>query len=405
MNSTYFITLNALVLCTIFFEIIQNKSKTSLRLVFILVFFLFTLGPFYSILFEIPVYVGIDLSYVDKALFFYIVCFGSILLGQILSAKTVGTMETHYLKISNVSSAVLILSIFCISFMALVVSFFKVGFFVDIGKVEKISQFKAVHYGYLTAFPIMVVVFFGMFRKADISRSYLYLFMAGMLFYILYGINMSERDFILLFLLLLVWFNSDRLVSLKFFIILSSSMLILFSFLSIGRSGVFDGASIFSMLLNQGSNLNIVTNVLNYIDSGGGFIFGESFFTAFFKTLTFNLISLNESQSAWFSKTFFPTSNLGEHGFAIEAEVYINFGFVGIIIFFTTLSFLLKKISDGVKRGDLLSKIFFYYTMFFFLYGIRGESLILIKSLFYVAIFFIMLLIIFYKGKIYVTKK
>jgi len=91
-----------------------------------------------------------------------------------------------------------------------------------------------------------------------------------------------------------------------------------------------------------------------------------------------------ESLLAWFKERYAPTSQSG-YGFGMEAEAYLNFGFLGPVVVFALWAFFLCRLHAGYRAlpGALLYRYAYTFFVPFSLYSIRGDSLMCVKGLLY----------------------
>src|SRR4029077_13194471 len=96
------------------------------------------------------------------------------------------------------------------------------------------------------------------------------------------------------------------------------------------------------------SNLFVASRVVEWVPAEAPFEHGMTYVHTAVKLVpSFVLPEIRqESLLAWFKERYAPTSQSG-YGFGMEAEAYLNFGFLGPVVVFGLWSFLLCQLRAG----------------------------------------------------------
>lgn len=142
------------------------------------------------------------------------------------------------------------------------------------------------------------------------------------------------------------------------------------------------------LLLTQGSNPIIDTNILQAVDSGRLQLnYGWSYLTAL--VTRFGAWRTEASLSEWFVPIFFPLrAGASFFGFSLEAEAYLAGGYVGVVIVFILLGLLYGCAYSSFQRDRPLGSYLYLVLATLGLYAVRNESRMLLGGLSYALIVF-----------------
>lgn len=373
-----------------FYEKRTYKTAVTPLVLFIVIYSYFTLGPYVAYMLGYNIYSGINLAYVEDSIFIFSMAIFFLCVApakiffkknyrKILdnsSAKKAGTL-TYYFSIIFGNGA--LLYVVAVSGFSIEVKGFA---------IERVGSF---HYVFMTLWPSLFLCLIT-FKKPEKYQDKILLLSKVMPGFVIYCVITGERDFILMALPIIFWFYAGRIIPISKIFLLAIILISVFVGLSVGRSIVFELGGLNSFL-NQGSNLFVLSNVLDWIDQGESLRYGQTYVYSFINMLTIGLVRLDSSLAEWFSLEF--SNGIGAYGFAIETEMVLNFGKWSVPVFFVILSMYISKCYQGYIKSSYFYSLLTYYNLLFLLYAIRGESLMILKSFLYVTlIYFLSLLIV-----------
>jgi oligosaccharide repeat unit polymerase len=365
---------------------IKIRGRISGIDIFLFLYAYFFIGPIIgSYFFGSFMYYGINLQYINTALLVYLVSNFALILGIIFFDKyKFIKIKYNKIKYKNIFIVQYILLAGSLALLLAPILFGGgLGFLSNVSKLEKLSTLGILHYVALTLVPCALISYMALF-KYDRKNKY---FLLCYLFYAVYCILVSERDFILFLIPMYFWYKNSIFVTLNgktffYFIFLG----IIFTAISVGRTAI-GGKTDIASFLNQGSNLMALTNTITYLESGNSYLYGLSYLSGIINGLSLGIFRILESRSSWLSNFF--SNGVSGYGFSLEAEAYFNFGFLGVFIIFFLISLYYLFIENRAKSGTQFGKLLFYHFLFFFIYGIRGEFLMVFKSIIYTTIIFL----------------
>ena len=359
----------------------------------------FCFGPYLPDMLGYTIYSGIKRDYMDEA---SIAFFLALVTLALFPSNAIGKLDSSFTPV--IKYPVLVKQI-CLLLMSLPVmavfafAFMRIGF-APLDKVQRIQAVGIGHYVLLTLWPLLLFCFLTVAPRIDMKGRVVWLFPLIVVFYFSYCFYMGERDFALISLPLFFWFYKDHRIALWKLIVGVTFAVFGFTMMSAGRGDSFEGDGL-SSFLNQGSNLMVTSNVLSWLDQGQLVMWGESYFSGFVNMMTLGAIKLTTPLSIWFSREYSPAANDGAYGFSIEGEALINFGYAGVPFLFAFIAFFLSWCYRGYLLNRPVGVLLTYFNLFYFIYAIRGESLILFKSFIYCLILFFGLLFISQRGRLY----
>jgi hypothetical protein len=348
---------------------------------------------------ELPIYSGIKTEFLFESSFAFFLAIATL---SLLPSNFVGSITTHYSLV--IKEPVLLRQIAMFFMLVPVILLFLLAFsrigFSGLDKVQRIQSVGIGHYVILTLWPLFLFCYLTVMPKAFMTRKVFLKFSGVVLIYFSYCFYMGERDFALIIVPLYFWFYKDHSIALWKLLVGGSLGGLGFTMMSAGRSSEFDGGGLGSFL-NQGSNLMVTSNIISWLEEGELVWWGESYFSGFVNMLTLGAIRMTTPLSIWFSRRYSSAVNDGAFGFSIEGEALLNFGFVGVPFLFAFIGVFLAWTYRGYLRDRPIGVLLTYFNLFYFIYAIRGESLILFKAFIYCLIIFFLLLFVSQRGRMY----
>ncbi|MCU7553652.1 hypothetical protein OCL06_03435 [Alteromonas sp. ASW11-19] len=381
------------------YEVISFRGKVTPLALYCFCYLYFCFGPYLANLLGFSIYSGIQKAYLDEAAFVF---FLAIITLTLFPANTLSRIESPLALV--VKSPKLVKQI-CLLAMALPVcalfalAFARIGFS-GMDKVQRIQAVGIVHYVLLTLWPLLLFILLTVTPRKALAGKEPWMVGGTVLLYFAYCFYMGERDFALLALPLFFWLYKDHPISTMKLALLATGGVTAFTLMSLGRGNAFEGGGL-SAFLNQGSNLMVTSNILAWLEQGQQVMWGQSYFSGLVNMLTLGAIKLTLPLSIWFSRAYSPAANDGAYGFSIEGEALINFGLAGVPFLFAFIALFLAVCYRGYLAGRPLGVLLTYFNLFYFIYAIRGESLILFKSFIYCLILFFGLLMLSQRGRLY----
>ncbi|MBS4149329.1 O-antigen polysaccharide polymerase Wzy [Stutzerimonas balearica] len=314
-----------------------RRRKISAIDIYLVLYIYFFAGPFFASLLGYDIYAGIQLDYLDEALLILSVAVFAMMLGSWLPMKF-DRFPDLFSAAGGKKNIFVILPIFALLLVFLALSGLYRNGIIQSGmnKTEKILAAGIYHYAVITLVPAALIAYMAL--TVEVRRNYL-VFMFCVFFYCLYSLLMGERDFLLLALPIYFWLIRDVFTSLRYPLLIFFASIFLFVSMSGGRSDIFN-QGFASSLLNQGSNLMVMTNILQYVDRGGDLIWGGSYISTLVNLITAGFVNMLEPRSVWFSNYY--SSGAGAYGFSLEAEAFLNFGITGVVIIFFAMALTMR---------------------------------------------------------------
>jgi len=383
-------------------EFLIFKGRISPLIIYTFCYFYFCFGPYIAHALNIPIYSGIktDELYQASFVFFLAILALSITPSNIISKVTIGR-ETIIMwpKLMHQTTLLLMFIPVCLIFSY---AFLRIGFS-SMDKVQRINAVGIFHYVLLTLWPLFLFSFLTVSPFSSINKERKKLCLCIILFYFLYCFYMGERDFALITIPIYFWIYQDNKISIGKLLFLVIFGVIGFTLMSAGRSTEFVDSGL-GAFLNQGSNLMVTSNLLYWLDNDLEAWSGMSYISSLINMLSIGYFKLTLPLSIWFSRNYSSAANDGAYGFSIEGEVLLNFGIIGIPIFFSFIAILISAAFKGYRQNKPFGTLMTYFILFYFIYAIRGESLIILKSFMYCCIIFFSLLYFSQGGRFYFKK-
>jgi hypothetical protein len=395
-----FFYLSALLLTIkLIWEVTRFEGKVSPLAIYLFCYFYFCFGPYIANMLDLPIYSGIKKNYLYESSFAFFLAIATL---SLFPANWFGKITIRYalvIKEPILLRQVTMFFMFVPVVLVLIVAFAKIGFS-PMDKVQRIQSMGVTHYIVLTLWPLFLFCYMTVMSKSNMPPKVFIRFTGVVLLYFTYCYYMGERDFALLIVPLYFWFYKEHSIALWKLLIGGTLGGLGFTMMSAGRSAEFEGGGLESFL-NQGSNLMVTSNIIAWLDEGEVIQLGESYFSGFVNMLTLGAIKLTTPLSIWFSRRYSSAANDGAYGFSIEGEALLNFGFAGVPFLFAFIATFLAWTYKGYLQDRPVGVLLTYFNLFYFVYAIRGESLILFKAFIYCFIIFFLLLFISQRGKMY----
>ncbi|GAC15804.1 O-antigen polymerase [Aliiglaciecola lipolytica] len=388
-----------LVVVKLLWEVTYHQGKLSPLAIYLFCYFYFCFGPYIAHMLGLPIYSGIKQDYLYQSSFAFFLAIATL---SLFPANLIGRLTINYALV--IKEPVLLRQIAMFFMLVPVVLVFILAFsrigFSGLDKVQRIQSVGIGHYVILTLWPLFLFCYMTVMPKSVMSRKVFWQFTSVVLLYFSYCFYMGERDFALIVVPLYFWFYKDTGIALWKLLLGGTAGGLGFTLMSAGRSSEFSGGGLGSFL-NQGSNLMVTSNIAAWLDQGELVWWGESYFSGFVNMLTLGAIRLTTPLSIWFSRRYSTAANDGAYGFSIEGEALLNFGYVGIPFLFGFIALFLAWTYRGYLQNKPFGILLTYFNLFYFIYAIRGESLILFKAFIYCVIIFFLLLFISQRGRMY----
>ncbi len=351
-------------------------------------YFYVAFGPVITYLIDFPIYHGIPTEYILPAVkIFTLANLAMIFSGMLFRPKLYEKPVSEF-RIYESLPTIKIFAVLSLLYTAIAIPALLAN--LDGSKLDKISVISPlVHYNYLFV-QLFLPAFYFHYSHEKIGRR---IFWLNFITYCFYCILTAERDFI--FPLSSIGFHwaiynfNDRRNIVKF----AACGLVLVS-TGVGvfllRDTTQDSSNPLISMLNQGSLLFINSYCLYLVDMGQELFTGFTYINSLQNLLPSWLYGTDFSVIAWFKEQYAPNSTSG-YGFALDAEAYINFGYIGVFVFFFLIATYQKIIYNNLDKHHYLV----FYSVFFhsfFMYNLRNDSLALFKGNLYAALFFIFIL-------------
>lgn len=404
MSYSLLLSYSILALSLLIILIVKNKQVLHPSVIIVFIYFYATVGPLWAHYLydtQLPL---VAHSKIDQSILVFIWATLGIFLGSLIPRvninRSISVKSGQGKKI--ISNLIIITSIFNVIALIVLMSKINIVLHFDKGYLLSDSLFFLVHRNY-TLFMFIIIPIIYYLKTIYHERNKLILY--NIIFYFIYMILTQERDFVLVLLsMILIYHYHINRIKLKMIFSIFLGVITLFSSLFAFRVTSAGGemeSSAIENLLNQGSNITIVSNIIYYVDIYGH-TYGYTYYQSLINLTPSFIYRLGMPLTDWFVITFFPTSSSG-YGFGLDAEAYLNGGYIMCFMFFTFITYIVNNLFIGMKKGSLILGSLFCFIFPFFLYSIRGDSLMLFKGSF-IALCFIFLIIFISLKKIYYSK-
>ncbi len=404
MSYSWLLTYSILTLSLLIILIFKNKQVLHPSVITVFIYFYATVGPLWAHYLydtQLPL---VAYSKIDQSILVFMCATLGIFLGSLIPRININrgiSVKTIQSK-KLISNLIIIISIF--NMAAFFILMIKINIILSFDKGYLLSDplFFLVHRNY-TLFMFIIIPIIYYLKTIYNEKSNLILY--NILFYFTYMILTQERDFVLVVVsMILVHHYHINKIKLKMIFSLFLGVITLFSSLFalrvVNAGGEIESSAI-ENLLNQGSNITIVSNIIEYVDTYGH-TYGYTYYQSLINLTPSFIYRLGIPLTDWFVITFFPTSSSG-YGFGLDAEAYLNGGYIMCLVFFIFITYAINNLFVAMKNGSLILGSLFCFIFPLFLYSIRGDSLMLFKGSF-IALCFVFLVIFISFKKIYVYK-
>jgi len=362
------------------------KGKKDLFSYAILFYFYFSFGPIINHLMGIPIYFGTPLAYMGIAAnIFTIAIVTMCLFSSIFSWKDDFTISSSENKYSFVLPVLVAFSIYAVLQAAFVILYSQEG-----TKIDKIAYLiPRIHYNYLMIQIYLVSFYFLMKTKLE-KRIYWINFFS----YIFYCIIVGERDFIFpltsisLHSLLFTKITRKRKVGILLGI---SSLFFVGTAIFFIRDSNQVNNSVMGSVLNQGSLLFVNSYTAKMLDESYQFFNGFTYLNSIQNLLPSWIYKTDFNTLDWFKNNYAPGGNSG-YGYGLDAEGYLNFGYIGVVFSFIFITMIQKLTIRNINNHDFF-KFYSVFFMCFIMYSFRNDSLAFFKGNLYAVLFFILMMI------------
>lgn len=380
-----------------------KKSVLHPNILFIFIYFYASAGPIlanliYHTSLPLVIYEKIPASVWVFTTAVFSFCLGSFI-PKIRNKKVIILPEKNKFKFIKFFSYI----VFFVNIIGIciLVSYLDVVFSFNKDTILAYGNFAIIHRLYLLTMFILLPVYFYYSFIINLNKRYVFL---NFLIYIVYMLLTQERDFVLIFISIIILVNFlVKKLNIYKISIFSSLILIIFSGLFFIRSLLADGDSdsgILENILNQGSNITIISQIINSLDNDGNYLYGYTFFQSIVNLTPSFIYRLGTPLSDWFVTNFFPNSTSG-YGFGLEAEAYLNGGYTVVAILFLVLGYFIDSLYINMRKKYFLSGAFFSFFFPFFLYSLRGDSLMLFKGSIFGFLIIFIIYMLFNQGRLY----
>lgn len=352
----------------------------------------FSFGPILNIALGNNIYFGIIEDRISQATTIFALGTLGLFIGSLSlrlnlpsSEDIARVSQTNLFGFNFVLGLVIVYSafiLFTIGFTALAIA----------GKLDRISLISPqIHYPYLLL-QFFLISFYFLARN---HRLMFRLYLLNAALYCAYCLIFNERDFVflaasILFFAFIISDEKRRSFALIRRGALIGVTLITWSVFAFSARMETPGGFVESML-NQGSLLFINTQILEYIDLTN-YLLGETYVNSMLSVLPGFLYEADYSLSTWFVDYYAPGGRSG-YGFALDAEAYLNFGYLGVVVFFGLIAVGIRLVF-ATARQTPMGVFFSVFLMAFIMYAIRNDSLGLVNATFYAFVFYLFVLLL-----------
>ncbi|MDA8622287.1 hypothetical protein N9L48_06545 [Psychrosphaera sp.] len=356
----------------------SNRNRFITPLVFYMLFYVyFTLGPVLAYQLGFGLYSGIKEAYINDAIIIFSCALFGMWVSNLVNTRTkviiLGEEVRGKWHVQLVLTALtLLLGVAYLNLMLKIGGASK--------KSDILDKIGALHYIVMYLAPLLVCI------RLSIKRAFTKY--DGLLFiaFTWYCLLIGERDFVLIIIPCILTYSLYRKINLTKLALLLVICSIIFTALSLLRANL-EGDSLLQALkalLSQGSNLMIVTNVLKWLDTG----YFDLYYGVTYVDSVLSLFQLKQFETVgrltiWFTELYPANVRPGAYGFSIEAEAFMNFGYVGVFAFFFFIGSLFRVFWQRALAGDSLALFVSIYSSYIAIYAIRGDFNMMLKGIVY----------------------
>jgi hypothetical protein len=373
----------AIALILIIFKVLFHGTR-DLILPICIFYFYFSFGPVIAHLLGMEIYFGTPKEFIPEACLIFLTGLSTLIILSLIIPPP-----------KNVSIPPLKFDFQCLGFIYFIaicysaITIFQITLTGNLdSKIDKISLVNpSFHYPYLMI-EVYLLSFFFLIRKSNLRKWYF----ANFIFFIAYNLVIGERDFIFPVASILTHkflleskgkSNFLKLTGLVFALMAVGTLIFYFRDSTQNSGGALQG------MLNQGSLLFINTYCLKLLHDGTHFFFGFTYWNSILNLLPSWIFKSNFNTLDWFKSKYAAASTSG-YGFALDAEGYLNFSYMGVFLTFVIIFFLQRRIAKYMSERPF----YLYFSVFFLsftMYSLRNDSLAFMKGTIYAVLFYILI--------------
>ncbi|HPQ95330.1 MAG: O-antigen polysaccharide polymerase Wzy [Thiothrix sp.] len=343
-----------------------------------IIYFFMSVGPSIAYLLGDRIYFGIRVDKMDEALLVSVLGLTALFMANVTylgfrgRARPVSYRFVPSDSVIRITAAVLLGTSLIMSALMLM-NLHKF----NLDKVTKVQSVAFIHYKLILLWMAAFAVYFA--NKWELDRVLLTSF--GL--FTAYCLLFSERDFVFILLAMLFVHLKGRILNPRLFLFGVPGAMAL-TRLTAGRGEIFEGSTV-SAFFNQGSNLFVNSFVIELVeDKGYPLQWGQTYLSSLLDSISFGRLRLDAPLAEWLvgEYTGNPDAAAG-YGFSLEAEAFLNFGYPGVLMLYFLLGLLMVHASQKAMSGDYLARLHVMWALIFMIYGLRGESLNILKPYIY----------------------
>ncbi len=354
------------------------KNRFITPLVFYILFYIyFTLGPVLAYKLGFGVYSGIKVHFIDDAISVFVIAIIGMFISNVVKAQPkailIGEESRSKWHVQLVLTALTVVLVFAY-----------INLLLKIGGASKksdiLDRIGSFHYIVMYIAPLLVCI------RLSIQRAFSKYDAAIFIGFVWYCLMIGERDFVLIIIPCILTYSLYRKINLSKLAILLIMCSVMFTALSLIRANLEGDTALDGLkaILSQGSNLMIVTNVLNWIEAGYfDFYYGVTYTDSLLSLLQLKQFESVGRLTLWFTEMYGANVRPGAYGFSIEAEAFMNFGYVGVFVFFFFIGSLFNIFWRRAIAGDSLALFVSVYSSYISIYAIRGDFNMMLKGVVY----------------------
>ncbi|UIJ40620.1 oligosaccharide repeat unit polymerase [Vibrio kanaloae] len=275
-----------------------------------------------------------------------------------------------------------------LNFLFLACSFVCVSFLLSGAQLK--SEFSGSFNSFfklLNFFFCVKITIYAFRNKGRFSKKIIFTFLPLIVFS---SLLLGERDILFSFLIILLmvysFFNKDKIPTVY---IIASFLLFLIPILGEYKNlftktefKEIEYSNIFILILNgefrsAGYNMDYI---LNHYDEP--FRYGYSIFEDFMRSVVPGFIFEFSNSVGWYNRTYHPEIvAMGRgYGFSLSAEGFINFGYLGVFIWYMLIGTLISFLHNLAFKSTLFFSVYIV-AIPMFIYSIRGDMSTLLSPL------------------------
>ncbi|HVV76625.1 MAG TPA: O-antigen polysaccharide polymerase Wzy [Mycobacteriales bacterium] len=357
---------------------------TNLLAVIAAYFYLVAFGPVINLLIGQTAYFGTRLDEVAAASVGFTVALGGLLAADLLLPQRYNFDVSRLRQdISSRSYRRLVTGYYLAAAYMLVTLVIAGPVLVGGTKTDKVHALHG-HYIVLLVEAALLLMHFVVWAGRRERRAYTF----NAIVYLLYCVLSDERDFIFVAAAIVIHraLLSGRVITYRGAAFGVGAVVLAGGLVSLRSGSPFD----LTAILNQGSLLFVDTFVRSLVPTSIGYAHGHTYVTTLHNILPFHVLNNSTpSPTQWLVNMYAPGSSSG-YGFSLSAEAYMNFGTVGIAFVFMLVGLAQRSAVNSMDRS--LAHIYRSMVVLFgLMYSIRGDSSQLLKTVFYAAVIYCVL--------------